>query len=167
PGMPADPAVTKSVEPPVATVGSQVVYTILVTNRGGLQAVDVVVEDVLPNFVTPVEVVASRGEVTVDGQRVRVVIGTLDPGETVTITVTATVTAMVSPPNNTNLAVVSSTSPDGDPNNNEASVELVVVEVPATLPETGAASSAFAPLLALILGFALITASFLVRRRAA
>jgi uncharacterized repeat protein (TIGR01451 family) len=164
PAPAADPAISKSVSPAAAVVGDTVTYTILVTNQGGAPASGVVVEDTLPAFLAPGEVSASRGQVSVSGQTVRVEIGDLAAGETVEIRVRATVTAAPAAPNNRNLAVVSSSSPDANPDNNQASVPLETI-VPAALPRTSAASD-LPPALATILGLALIAASVLVRRQA-
>jgi uncharacterized repeat protein (TIGR01451 family) len=164
PAPAADPAISKSVSPAAAVVGDTVTYTILVTNQGGAPASGVVVEDTLPAFLAAGEVSASRGQVSVSGQTVRVEIGDLAAGETVEIRVRATVTAAPAAPNNRNLAVVSSSSPDANPDNNQASVPLETI-VPAALPRTSAASNML-PALATILGLALIAASALVRRRA-
>ncbi|NTU83409.1 MAG: DUF11 domain-containing protein [Chloroflexales bacterium] len=162
----ADPSITKSVSPSTANVGDNVEYTIRVTNIGGSTATDVVVEDTLPSIMTIVSASASRGEVSVSGQTVRVTIGELAPGETVTVTVRARLTAAPVPPNNRNLATVSSSSPDGDPNNNQASVPLDPAP-PAVLPITGDEGPGLLPLFATSLGLALIALSVLIRRRAA
>jgi uncharacterized repeat protein (TIGR01451 family) len=160
----ADPAISKSVSPPAALVGDSVTYTILVTNLGGAPAAGVVVEDTLPAFLAVGEVSASRGQVSVSGQTVRVEIGELAPGETVEVRVRATVRSTAAAPNNANIAVVSSSSPDNNPDNNRASVPLNTI-VPAALPATSGATSPL-PTLATILGLALIAASVLVRRGA-
>lgn len=166
PAPPApDPAITKSVNPPVAQVGDEVVYTIAVTNLGGSPAAGVVVEDTLPSFLTILSATSTRGTVTVNGQSVRVEIGDLAPGETVEIQIRARVIAPASAPNNVNLAVVSSTTPDSNPDNNQASVPLDATG-PISLPNTGDAASAALPIMATLLGLALIAASALVRRRA-
>ncbi len=161
----ADPAVSKSVSPSVVTVGDRVTYTIVVANIGGSVATGVVVEDTLPSIVSIGEVTADRGEVTVSGNTVRVVIGDLAPGETVTIRINAQVTAAPVPPNNTNLALVSSESPDASLDNNQASAALSGPP-PVTLPGTSGAGTGLLPTLATVLGLALIAGSLLLRRRA-
>lgn len=164
---PADPAISKSVSPGTARVGDSVTYTINVTNLGGSTATGVTVEDSLPAIVSPTGVTSSKGEASLSGQTVRVTIGDLAPGETVTITVQATVVAQPAPPNNRNLAIVSSTSPDANADNNQASVPLDPAVVPAVLPTTGDAGQGRWPLAAMLLGLTLIAASMLMRRRAA
>lgn len=164
---PADPAISKSVSPGTARVGDSVTYTINVTNLGGSVATDVTVEDSLPAILRPTGVTSSKGEASLSGQTVRVTIGDLAPGETVTITVQATVVAQPAAPNNRNLATVSSSSPDANLDNNQASVPLDPAVVPAVLPTTGDAGQGLGPLAAMLLGLTLIAASVLVRRRAA
>ena len=159
-----DPAITKSVSPPTAVVGDTVTYTILVTNLGGTLATGVVVEDTLPSFLAPGEATISRGQVSVSGQLVRAEIGDLAPGETIELRVTARVIASAAAPNNRNLATVSSTSPDVNPDNNQASVPVDAAG-PVSLPNTGAAERSPLPLLVAALGLALILGSTLVRRR--
>lgn len=165
PGPGPDPAVTKSVNPPSAIVGQTVVYTIQVTNLGGAPATGVVVEDTLPSFLSIVDATATRGTVTTSGQTVRVEIGDLAPGETVEVRISARVTAPSAAPNNVNLAVVTSTSPDTNPDNNRASVPLDAGR-PATLPNTAEEPWSPLPIAATILGLALIAASLLMRRSA-
>lgn len=165
--VPADPAISKSVNPGAARVGDTVEYTISVTNLGGSVASGVVVDDTLPSFVRPTSATTTRGDVTISGQTVRATIGDLGPGETVTITVRATVVAPATPPNNRNLATVSSTTPDGNPNNNQASVPLDTIDAPVTLPNTSDADAGLLPIAAILLGLVLVAASAWLHRRAA
>ena len=165
PGAPIpDPAISKSVSPPTAVAGDTVTYTILVTNLGGAPATGVVVEDTLPSFLVPSEATISRGQVSVSGQLVRAEIGDLAPGETVELRVTARVIAPAAAPENRNLATVSSTSPDANPDNNQASVPVDAAG-PVSLPNTGEAERSPLPLLVAALGLALILGSTLMRRR--
>jgi uncharacterized repeat protein (TIGR01451 family) len=89
PGSPAllDPAITKSGSPLVAKIGEAVTYTVVVSNPHS-QAIDnVVVIDPVPAIFDVVNVRTARGASTVSGQTVTVTIGTLQPGEQVTITI--------------------------------------------------------------------------------
>jgi LPXTG-motif cell wall-anchored protein len=98
---------------------------------------------------------------------VRVTIGDLAPGETVTITITARVVATAKPPNNSNIATVSSGSPTDDPGNNSSSVSLITEAAPpARLPNTGSPDGPD-PLLLAAFGLGLIVLSLLARRRKA
>lgn len=161
----ADPAITKSVSPAVAQVGQRVVYTISVTNLGTGSAAGVRVDDTLPSFVRPVEVTTTRGQASISGQSVQVLIGDLAPGETVTISVTATVVAPA-PASNRNLATVSSDTPDGNPSNNQASIPLET-DGPTSLPNTGDEGQGGASALILMLGLALLGAGIFLNGRPA
>jgi uncharacterized repeat protein (TIGR01451 family)/LPXTG-motif cell wall-anchored protein len=153
-------------------VGDTVEFTISATNRGNATASNVVVEDSLPAFLALDGASATRGDVSASGSTVRVTIGDLAPGETVTITITARVVAAAAPPNNSNVATVSSGSLTDDPGNNTSSVSLTTdapsptAAPPASLPNTGAPDSP-APVLLATLGLALIGASLFARRRKA
>jgi uncharacterized repeat protein (TIGR01451 family)/LPXTG-motif cell wall-anchored protein len=166
----ADPVITKSGSVSTAQVGDTVEYTIIVTNQGNATAENVVVEDTLPSFLSLEGVSATRGDVSVSGNTVRVTIGDLAPGEVVTITITAKVIASAAPPNNSNIATVSSTSATDDPSNNSSSASLLVEQPsptaapPARLPNTSDPADHTLPVL-IILGLLLISASLIARRR--
>lgn len=163
----ADPAITKSVNTGSAQVGDIVEFTIRVTNLGNATATNVVVQDTLPSFLEIVSVNASRGDVSTTDSTVRVVIGDLAAGETVTISVRARVTVVASPPNNTNVATVTSDSPSDDPGNNSSSVSLITTaRPPARLPQTGDSKGVMLSLL-VVLGVGMVAASLIVRRRRA
>ncbi|MGQ9927295.1 MAG: DUF11 domain-containing protein [Chloroflexaceae bacterium] len=155
---------SKAVDPQVGVVGASVTYTIVVSNIGGSVATGVVVEDTLPAFLAIVSATADRGDVALNGNTVRVSIGELAPGESISVRVVARVTQAPAPPNNQNLAIVSSESPDADPNNNQASVALNS-PLPVTLPGTSSTGAGVLPALATVLGLMLIAGSLLVHRR--
>jgi uncharacterized repeat protein (TIGR01451 family) len=170
----ADPAITKTLNQTAAQIGDLVVYTITVTNLGNIPATDVVVTDTLPPFLALESAVASRGTVTVSGATVTVDLGDLAPQEVVTITITARVVALATPPNNQNLATVSSTSPTDDPSNNTSSIPLTTlpgdpdpvptqIPPPAVLPPTSAPPASTAWLI--MLGLLCVALSVLLRSR--
>jgi uncharacterized repeat protein (TIGR01451 family) len=172
PALIADPQISKSVNRSVVQVGDVVEFSISVTNVGNAPASDVVAEDSLPSFLAFDGVAVTRGEVSVSGATVRVLIGTLAPGETVTITITARVVALAVPPNNSNLASVATSSDTDNPGNDTSSVSLTTEEqptaapaAPPSLPNTGGPGEA-GPLGLAALGLALIAASMLARRGA-
>ncbi|EFO81155.1 hypothetical protein OSCT_1011 [Oscillochloris trichoides DG-6] len=164
----ADPMITKEVSVGAAFIGDTVSYTLTVTNPGDGVATDVVVEDTVPPFLALEGVSATRGEVTVNGATIRVVIGDLAPGETVTIAVIARVVAAAEAPDNRNIAFLTTTSSSDNPLNNNSEVSLIITQPvpPPNLPNTGSDSNLLLPFL-LILGISLITASLLSRRRPA
>jgi uncharacterized repeat protein (TIGR01451 family) len=154
---------TKSVAPSVAQVGDEVVYTLTLSNRGSVAAVDVTVEDPLPPFLRLIEAGASAGTVQTVGNGVQVTLPTLTPGETVTITIRAAVTAPPVPPDNRNLATARTSSSEITTDNNTSSA-TINSPPPATLPLT--AGYPVRPLFTLI-GLALLAIGMgiLLRRR--
>ncbi|HUS14670.1 MAG TPA: DUF11 domain-containing protein [Chloroflexia bacterium] len=91
PGPVGRPNVTihKSSTPYTVPVGAQLTYTILVANDGTADAHDVVMTDNVPGQLQIISVTTTKGDVQINGQRVVVSIGTLAPGESVTITIVA------------------------------------------------------------------------------
>jgi len=162
----ADPSITKVANVATAQVGDTVTFSIIVTNQGNATASDVVVEDSLPGFLSLNGVNATRGVVNVSGATIRVTIGDLAPGEVVTITVTAQITASAEPPNNTNVATVSTSSSTDNPANNSGSVGLIISQPPKRMPNTSDQNNLLLPAL-LVLGLGLIGASLFTRRRQA
>ncbi len=158
-----DLVLTKSVAPSVAQVGDEVVYTLTLSNRGSVAAVDVTVEDPLPPFLRLIEAGASAGTVQTVGNGVQVALPTLTPGETVTITIRAAVTALPVPPDNRNLATARTSSSEITTDNNTSSA-TINSPPPATLPLT--AGYPVRPLFTLI-GLALLAIGMgiLLRRR--
>lgn len=115
-----DLAVTKSVSLPDAIVGSELVYTITVTNNGPSPAIGVEVVDTLPSGVTFVSGTGPNGEtlsavngvVTVDG-------GDMPSGDSFQITINAVV-ADGAAGTQTNLVSVNSETEESNPSNNTA-----------------------------------------------
>lgn len=85
-----------------AQVGTLVVYTIIVTNRGTGDATNVVVTDELPPELTGESASTTKGTVEITDNTVIVHIGTIAPGEIVTITINARVRGGI--PNRTLIA---------------------------------------------------------------
>lgn len=169
----ADPAITKSASVSAAQIGDSVEFTITATNLGNAPANNVVVEDTLPAFLALDGASATRGDVSVSGNTVRVTIGSLAPGEVVTITVTTRVVEVAVPPNNSNGATVASDSASDDPSNNSSSVSLTIDQPtptaapPVVLPNTSDPHGGASLPVLLALGLGLIAASLLTRRRGA
>ncbi len=131
----ADPAVSKSVNIQRAAVGEQVTFTITATNSGTSPALNVVVTDPLPANLDLVSATASGGRAVevIAPRTVRVEIGSLDPGEVVTITVLARVNAPGQPPV-TNQVTLSTDSLTDIRSNNTSSAVLEISQpvIPAT-----------------------------------
>jgi uncharacterized repeat protein (TIGR01451 family) len=86
-----DPVISKTGDPSCCEPGDPVSFTITVTNVGTGNATNVVVEDTLPPELILLSVVPSKGLLTVNGNYFQVVIGTVAPGEVVTIIIQAIV----------------------------------------------------------------------------
>ena len=100
-------------------VGSNLVYTITITNAGPDTAKNTVISQILPNSVVFVSATASQGSVSQSGGVVTANAGNLAPGATATVTVivTPTVSALLS-----STASVTSSNTDFDPSNNSVTV---------------------------------------------
>jgi LPXTG-site transpeptidase (sortase) family protein len=138
-----DPAVAKSGNPAIASVGEVVTFTLVVSNNGNTAAANVSVTDTIPSFlgITGAVVSPPGPVVTVAGNTVTIDFGTLSPSDVFTATITTIVNSMPSPPSGTNIATLTTTSPDADLTNNFDSAILAVVAPGA--PE--APGTGFAP----------------------
>jgi uncharacterized repeat protein (TIGR01451 family) len=83
----ADPIIVKSADPTEASPGEEVTFTLYVINNGNVAAVGVVVTDDIPAYLEIVEVTATQGEITIDGQRVTVAVGTIGPDYEVSVVI--------------------------------------------------------------------------------
>jgi LPXTG-site transpeptidase (sortase) family protein len=132
----ADPLLTKTSNVSQAAVGDPVTYTIRVTNQGNVDAENVIVRDTLPSNLELDSANSTKGTVTITPPRkVIVEIGTVSPGEIVTITIHATVIS-ASPSTITNTARLTTTTPSDNPLNNTSSTPVTIPSSPL-LPETG------------------------------
>ena len=120
PPQPVDIAVTKRADRASASVGEQVTYTLIVTNDGSGPAAAVGLVDPMPSQETFVSVndPACSGGAVVD-----CALGTLGPGISRSITVVALAR---SPGTATNVATVSTTSPETNTANNQAHATVVI-----------------------------------------
>jgi uncharacterized repeat protein (TIGR01451 family) len=84
-----DPVIVKLVDPALALPGELVVYTLTVTNPSNAPATAVVVSDTVPSVLQIIGATTTQGTFTISGQVVIFNIGTVNPGQTVTLTVTA------------------------------------------------------------------------------
>jgi uncharacterized repeat protein (TIGR01451 family) len=124
----ADLSITKSDSPDPVTVGTQLTYTITVSNAGPDTANGVEVVDDLDAQVDFVSAVASQGTCDQQGKKITCSLGALANGET------ATVTIKVIPKKEgqiTNTATVTTTDTDSNSANNSATE---VTTVTATTP---------------------------------
>jgi uncharacterized repeat protein (TIGR01451 family) len=126
---PTDLALTKSDSPDPVTVGSNITYTVRVTNPGPNDATDVVVTDTLPSGVDFVSATASSGTCNRNGNTVTCNLGQVNSGvtATVTIVVTARKTGTIS-----NTASVATTVVDANTANNQDTESTVVNKAATT-----------------------------------
>lgn len=77
---------TKTMSPPRPHIGDAARITIAATNAGTANADNVVITDPLPDNIALAGVATTQGSVNVDHSVVTVYVGTLVPGQTVTVT---------------------------------------------------------------------------------
>ncbi|MGH9349394.1 MAG: PxKF domain-containing protein [Vicinamibacterales bacterium] len=121
----ADVAIEKTASPDPATAGTDLTYTLTVTNAGPATAANVVLTEFVPVGAIVRSITPSRGtcdttvELSFDCQ-----LGNMAPGEVATVTVVVTPTT-VGPLSNT--ATVTSTTPDPNAGNNAATITTTVM----------------------------------------
>lgn len=93
-----DPFITKVVDQPFAIPGEIVTWTIIVTNPGTASIPNVTIADTMPSEVEVLDATATSGTVSVNGQQVNLDVGTLNGGDSVTLTIRAQVRDTVVPP---------------------------------------------------------------------
>jgi uncharacterized repeat protein (TIGR01451 family) len=122
PAPKVDLAITKSAAPNPVTVGSQVTWTMVVTNNGPNNATGVTVADPVPSGMTFVSVSSSQGTCT-GGALVSCTLGNLNVGASVTITLVTTASATGSI---VNTATTVGKEQETNTANNTASASVVV-----------------------------------------
>jgi uncharacterized repeat protein (TIGR01451 family) len=136
----SNPALTKSVRPDQAQIGDTLDFALTVTNHGDKTADDVVVTDPLPDFLDVIDVTTDRGAVAVDGRTVTVSIGSIAPGEVISIHIRAQVNGQAQPPGGTNTARLTTSSDSNDTSDDTASASvsislgLVLIATPSPTP---------------------------------
>ena len=125
----ADVAIVKSVTPTTTAPGTNVTYTMVVTNNGPSTAKDVKVSDPLPAGMTFVSVTpAALRPRRHDASRCS--LGDLTKGQSVTITLVSGVPASLANKTKTNTATVSSPTPDSNLTNNKDDATVTVTGAP-------------------------------------
>lgn len=123
----ADIAVSQQDVPDPVAVGSNLTYTVIVSNLGPATASGVTLSDTLPAGVTFVSATPSQGSCTQSGGIVSCALGSIDSGAsaTVAIVVTPTATGTI-----VNSASAASAAVDFVPGNNSASASTTVRNPP-------------------------------------
>jgi LPXTG-site transpeptidase (sortase) family protein len=131
----ADPLLTKASDISQAAIGDSVTYTITVTNNGNEDAEDVTVTDTLPSNLQLDSANSTKGTTTLTPPRtVTVDIGTIAPGEIITIKIDATIISG-SPSTITNTAHLTTSTTTDNPLNNTGSTSITIPT--SLLPQTG------------------------------
>ena len=122
-----DLAITKAALPNPVDVGSNLTYTLTVTNLSANTATGVTVVDTLPAGLSVVSTSSSQGTVTTVNGVVHVSLGTLAQDGRATVTIVTMVNS-TAPSSLSNTASVSGDETDSDPSNNQATVVTQVVQ---------------------------------------
>src|SRR5207244_442923 len=120
----ADLLITKSDSPDPVVAGTDLTYTLKVTNNGPSTASNVTVSDPVPAQTSFVSATPSQGSCS---SAVSCSLGTLAPGGSATITIVVHVDSTASG-SLSNTATVSSDQPDGDSANNSATEKTAVAQ---------------------------------------
>jgi uncharacterized repeat protein (TIGR01451 family) len=128
-----DVSMTKTASDATVTVGDTVTYSLVARNLGPDAAPGVVVTDTVPSELDVQNVSSSQGTCTVSGNRISCAVGTLAPGQTVTVTVrakaikagaTTNVGTVVPPP------LPPGTTPVDPPANNTDDADVTIAKKP-------------------------------------
>jgi uncharacterized repeat protein (TIGR01451 family) len=123
----ADLTITKLPGAGTAVAGTDVTWTITVTNDGPSAATNVVVTDLLPAELTFVS--ASDPRCSESSGLVTCTFGTLDPLDSIAVIVTTTVGADVTAASVANTARASTTTPDSVPGNDAATGSITIEQI--------------------------------------
>jgi hypothetical protein len=159
-----DPVISKLASSGILLPGEVVTFTITATNPGSIAAPNVVVVDPLPSVFIVRGATTTQGAFTIAGNTVTFTIGTLAPGQAVTMTVTAQVDpAAQTPQDVTNVATLNDGR--GIQRSAAATVRITAGRLPATgeRPEDAGATLRWL----LIGGVGLFVLAALWRRRTA
>ncbi|HEU5089706.1 MAG TPA: DUF11 domain-containing protein, partial [Roseiflexaceae bacterium] len=129
-GQLADLMITKTVDNDITPVGSQVTFTIVVTNNGPSDASGVAVTDALPYGLNQVSASATTGSYSGDVWT----IGNLANGASATLTVVATMTVADTVVNTATIS--NADQPDPDSSNNESWSSVTGLEANLTIAKS-------------------------------
>ncbi len=121
----ADLAITKTAQPAPVQAGQPVTYKLTITNNGPSAAQSVTVTDPVPAPLKYASATTSRGSCDQAGGTVTCTIGTVAPGDEITVNVVANVPSGTPPNELANTAKVASPTPDPNADNNTATYTLL------------------------------------------
>lgn len=133
PTPPADIGVTKADSPDPVSVGSNLTYTLVVTNHGPGPAPDAQLSDTLPAGVTFVSVSTTLGSCSFSAGTVRCAFGTMSLRESATVTIVVRVDQAGTIVNS---AGVSTSVSDPNVANNQVATAVTTAQGPFTPPAT-------------------------------
>lgn len=160
----SDPQVIKTAQPSEGLPGATITFSIVVRNDTSIPFTNVVIDDTVPDVFQITGATVTQGTVTVSGQNVHAVIGTIEQGQQVTLTITTVIRAGTPPGQVDNTAVLTTDTPGDKPGNNTSTARVTILAppaqpLPAKLPPTGGDAATMLPALlalaALLAGLAL------------
>ena len=131
--VPADIGVTKVDSPDPVSVGANLTYTLVVSNKGPGVAHGAALSDSLPTGVTFVSVATTRGSCSFAAPRVSCSFGSLNVGATATVTIVVRVDQAGTI---VNTAGVATTMPDPNVGDNQVAIAVTTAQGPFTPPAT-------------------------------
>jgi uncharacterized repeat protein (TIGR01451 family) len=135
-GPAADLALSITGYPDAVVAGSNVTYTIMVTNQGPSTATSVILNDPLPASFRALSTLTTQGTISVSNHIVSCALGVLTNGAGATITIIAATTTNGT---FTTTAGVTATQPDANPANNSATATTTVSAPFISIVSAGAA----------------------------
>jgi uncharacterized repeat protein (TIGR01451 family) len=120
--------------PASAQVGTNLTYTLTVTNQGPGTATSVAVTDLLLTGLTFQSATATQGTCSTSGQLVTCTVGVMNANATVTITIVAQPQASLAGATVTNNATVSAAQTDPNPANTVGSASTTIVGTGTAVP---------------------------------
>ena len=131
-----DPAISKIGDPTLAQPGEAVTFTLTVTNNGNSPAPNVIVTDPVPSIFNVLSATSTQGTFVISGNLVTFTVGTVTPGQVITLRVLTRVRSDVVPPVIvTNIATLHSNGNDINTSNNTSVATTRITK--GVLPGTG------------------------------
>jgi uncharacterized repeat protein (TIGR01451 family) len=145
--------------------GETATFTLMVSNNGTVNALAVIVTDALPDPLVFVSATTTQGTFTVNGNTVTFNIGTVAPGQTVTLKIVARArTDVKTPIDTTNIATLNSS---GGTRSASAALRITRISLPATGEHPNEIPLALWLLVALAGGMGLAIAVIRIQRKRA